>query len=219
MELTTVSIHIAVTEMWECLNIFHCNVMKTSPFTRLSPREHSSRRGSCRVGAGRCGVTTPALLVACSGDTNRTRRDHREQSSHYFRITFILPMNKHTQHDKHTQTLRSSFAGTSWTETHAATDMSHTCDQTGKQHVKQQETGKFPITRGKKVWCFTCRDIYDSDENILLNVNRRIRLKCGGANLMFGLTKHFFEVDKTDVDKRQYSTCMQYHDSIVSKCN
>lgn len=42
----------------------------------LSPRERSSRQGSCRVGAGHCGVT-PVLLVACSGESNSTICDHR----------------------------------------------------------------------------------------------------------------------------------------------
>lgn len=40
----------------------------------LSPRERSSRQGSCRVGAGRC-WETPELLVACSGKSNRTECD------------------------------------------------------------------------------------------------------------------------------------------------
>lgn len=57
-------------------NIVHSIKLPSS--SRLSPRERSSRQGSCRVGAGHCGVS-PVLLVACSGENNRATCDHQDQ--------------------------------------------------------------------------------------------------------------------------------------------
>lgn len=70
----------------------------------LSPRECSSRQGSCRVGVGRCKVT-PVLLVACSGEKNRTICDNQlETKSTSTSINRFTNNQSDLTHNHHTRT-------------------------------------------------------------------------------------------------------------------